>query len=84
MNWRNYCIVKFDTNEFAIRKGWFTYKYLDLNNTRFWWKYSDLFFEESLTKEENKLRIILNGLINKELINKDKGAVVLSIDDLKE
>ena len=35
MNWKNYCIVKFDTGEFAIRKGWFIYKYLDLSNSYF-------------------------------------------------
>ena len=64
MNWKNYCIVKFDTGEFAIRKGWFTYKYLDLINPRFWWRSCDVFFEESLTKEENKIRIIFNKLIN--------------------
>lgn len=29
-------MVKFDTGEFAIRKGWFIYKYLDLTNTYFW------------------------------------------------
>ena len=65
MNWKNYCIVKFDTGEFAIRKGWFTYKYLDLISPRFWWKCDDDFFEDSLTKEENKIRIIFNKLINK-------------------
>ena len=66
MNWKNYCIVKFDTGEFAIRKGWFTYKYLDLISPRFWWKCDDVFFEDCLTKEENKIRIIINKLINKE------------------
>ena len=71
MNWKNYCIVKFDTGEFAIRKGWFTYKYLDLVSPRFWWKCDDVFFEDSLTKEENKIRIIFN-----RLTNKDKGTVV--------
>ena len=71
MNWKNYCIVKFDTGEFAIRKGWFTYKYLDLINPLYWWGYCDDFFEDSLTKEENKIRIIFN-----RLINKDKGTVI--------
>ena len=71
MNWRNYCIVKFDTGEFAIRKGWFTYKYLDLINLYFWWGCDGVFFEGCLTKEENKIRIIFD-----RLINKDKGTVV--------
>ena len=71
MNWKNYRIVKFDTGKFAIRKGWFTYKYLDLISPRFWWKCDDVFFEDSLTKEENKIRIIFN-----KVINKDKGIVV--------
>lgn len=62
----NYCIVKFDTNEFAIRKGWFIYKYLDLSNSYFWWEYYDKFFKNSLTKEENKIRIIFNRVINKD------------------
>ena len=65
MNWKNYRIVKFDTGKFAIRKGWFTYKYLDLISPRFWWKCDDVFFEDSLTKEENKIRIIFNKLIIK-------------------
>ena len=65
MNWKNYRIVRFDTGKFAIRKGWFTYKYLDLISPRFWWKCDDVFFEGSLTKEENKIRIIFNKLINK-------------------
>ena len=65
MNWKNYCIVKFDTGEFAIRKGWFTYKYLDLTSPHFWWGCCDVFFEDSLTKEEDKIRIIFNRLINK-------------------
>ena len=71
MNWKNYCIVKFDTGEFAIRKGWFTHEYLDLISPRFWWRYYDRFFSESLTKDENKIRIIFD-----RLINKDKGTVV--------
>ena len=72
MNWKNYCIVKFDTtNEFAIRKGWFIYKYLDLNNLYFWWGCRDKFFRDCITKEENKIRIIFD-----RLINKDKGTVV--------
>ena len=66
MNWKNYCIVKFDTGEFAIRKGWFIYKYLDLTNTYFWWWWwRSRFFKDCLTKEENKIRIIFNKLINK-------------------
>ena len=71
MNWKNYCIVKFDTGEFAIRKGWFTYEYLDLISLCFWWERYNDFFENSLTKEENKIRIIFN-----RLTNKDKGTVV--------
>ena len=71
MNWKNYCIVKFDTGEFAIRKGWFIYKYLDLNNLYFWWGCRDKFFRDCLTKEENKIRIIFD-----RLFNKDKGTVV--------
>ena len=71
MNWKNYCIVKFDTGEFAIRKGWFTYEYLDLINPRYWRECCDNFFKDSLTKEENKIRIIFN-----RLINKDKGTVI--------
>ena len=71
MNWKNYCIVKFDTGEFAIRKGWFTYKYLDLIKLRFWWRRDHELFEYSLTKEENKIRIIFD-----RLVNKDKGTVV--------
>ena len=67
MNWKNYCIVKFDTGEFAIRKGWFTYKYLDLTNQRFWWEPYNNFFSDSLTKEENKIRTIFNRFINKEM-----------------
>ena len=66
MNWRNYCIVKFDTGEFAIRKGWFIYKYLDINDTYFWWDYYSKFFKSCLTKEENEIRILFNRLINKE------------------
>ena len=71
MNLENYCIVKFDTGEFAIRKGWFTYKYLDLYTPWFWWGRCDRFFSESLTKDENKIRIIFD-----RLVNKDKGTVV--------
>lgn len=71
MNWKNYCIVKFDTGEFAIRKGWFTYKYLSLNSLYFWWGRCSKFFNCCLTKEENKIRIIFD-----RLINKDKGTVV--------
>ena len=71
MNWKNYCIVKFDTGEFAIRKGWFTYKYLDLINLYFWWGCRDKFLRDCLTKEENKIRIIFD-----RLVNKDKGTVV--------
>ena len=71
MNWKNYCIVKFDTGEFAIRKGWFIYKYLDLTNTYFWWGWCSKFFKDCLTKEENKIRIIFD-----RLVNKDKGTVV--------
>ena len=66
MNWKNYCIVKFDTDEFAIRKGWFTYKYLDLNSSYFWWGRYDRFFHCCLTKEENEIRFIFNKLIDKE------------------
>ena len=65
MNWKNYCIVKFGTGEFSIRKGWFTYKYLDLTFPRFWWAPYDECFGDCLTKEENKIRIIFNKLINK-------------------
>ena len=66
MNWKNYCIVKFGTGDFAIRKGWFIYKYLDLTNQHFWWEHYDKFFIDSLTKDENKIRIIFNRLINKD------------------
>ena len=71
MNWKNYRIVKFDTGKFAIRKGWFTYKYLDLIDPCFWWGCDDVFFKDCLTKEENKIRIIFD-----RLVNKDKGTVV--------
>ena len=72
MNWKNYCIVKFDTGEFAIRKGWFTYKYLDLisprfkwaSYDRFWWASNNEYFKDCLTKEEDKIRTIFDKLIN--------------------
>ena len=71
MNWKNYCIVKFDTGEFAIRKGWFTYKYLDLINLYFWRGCRDKFLRDCLTKEENKI-----GIIFYRLINADKATVI--------
>ena len=71
MNWKNYCIVKFDTGEFAIRKGWFTYKYLDLISLCFWWRCCDGFFKYCLIREEDKIRIIFNGVTNK-----DNGTVI--------
>ena len=71
MNWKNYRIVKFDSGKFSIRKGWFTYKYLDLTSPRFWWASNDVYFEDCLTREEDKIRIIFD-----RLINKDKATVV--------
>ena len=71
MNWKNYCIVKFNTGEFSIRKGWFTYKYLDLISPRFWWAPYDECFGDCLTKEENKIRTVFD-----KLINVDKGTVI--------
>lgn len=71
MNWKNYCIVKFDTGEFSIRKGWFTYKYLDLISPRSWWASDSVYFIDCLTKEENKIRTIFD-----KLIKADKGTVI--------
>lgn len=71
MNWKNYCIVKFNTGEFSIRKGWFTYKYLDLTGSPFWWASSCVYFEDCLTKEEDKIRTIFD-----KLINVDNGTVI--------
>ena len=62
MTWKNYCIVKLDTGEFAIRKGWFIYRYLDLISPHFWWERCD---SDCRTKEENKIKTIFNRLINK-------------------
>lgn len=69
MSFDDLCIVKFKNGKYAIRKGFFIYRYFDFNSPdKLWWEKDDKYFADSCIIDSLEVaRSILKEL--KELTN---------------